>query len=343
MSNYFITGATGFVGKHLVKKLAYDGHNIKILVRKSSDISNLRIQNVDFVYGDVRDQSSFVSALHGIDVVYHLAGIVTDWAPLDLFESVHVEGTKNVLEAANIAKVKLFIHMSTLDVLEKTKLANNHYMISEDSPYSKSDSPYIRTKITAEKFVISYSKQKKLNYVVARPVWIYGPGDRVFFPEIAYQMKKGSMVYIGSPNNLIQMIYIDNLINCLVRFANESRFWGHTISLHDSEQITLKEICDYLTEKLNLKRVSLVLPYSLAYIVAVGYEFFGHLFAAKKRPLLTRTAVEMLGQNVEIKANQSDNLLKGISRVTMKDGLARSIDWLGQNNLANLRREKPSK
>lgn len=328
MSNIFVTGGTGFVGKHLIKRLINEGHYVKILVRKNSDISGLDSKRIKLIIGDIVDLSSFVSEINGIDIIYHLAGVVTDWAPAKLFKLVHIQGTKNILEAAIKAKVKLFIHMSTLDVLQKKRIKKNIYIIREDAPYNKSRSPYIRTKISAEKIIRFYCEKEGINFVIFRPVWIYGPGDKTLFPEIAFQLKKGNMIFIGNPDNLIQLIYIDNLVNYLILVMQDRNVWGHAITLCDEKKITIKELCDRIADGLCIERVKRKLPYSVAYLVAVISEFIGHIIQSKRRPLLTRTAVEMLGTSVEVDISRTKSLLKNIPKVPQKDGVSITIDWL---------------
>src|SRR3990167_838210 len=102
METVFITGATGFIGTAIIQRLIESGNKIRALVRP---ISQLRIKHpyIEKVTGDICDRKSFEDALKGVDKVYHLAGVVTDWAPRSLYEMTHINGTRNILEAAIIA------------------------------------------------------------------------------------------------------------------------------------------------------------------------------------------------------------------------------------------------
>ena len=117
-----ITGASGFLGRHLVKRLADEGHSIKALVRQTSRIDHLKKLNVDIVFGDLKDAASFESAVKESEIIYHL-GATTHGTPLD-FEESTIKGTQQLLQAALNAKVKKFIHISSIVVYKTYNLKN---------------------------------------------------------------------------------------------------------------------------------------------------------------------------------------------------------------------------
>jgi len=119
--NVLISGATGFMGSHLVKALLKKGYHCKCLVRKTSNISELEgSRNVEFVYGDITDTLSLENVMKGVRVVYHLAAQLGKWGiHQETYFSVNVQGTQNLLEAAYKGQVGHFIFCSTPGVQGK--------------------------------------------------------------------------------------------------------------------------------------------------------------------------------------------------------------------------------
>ena len=100
MEKILVTGANGFIGSNLVKRLIDEGHNVRSLVRKTSDLSFISNLNTQLIYGDLNDIESLDKATTGIDKVYHVAGLAADWGLYEKFEKINFTGTKNLAKAA---------------------------------------------------------------------------------------------------------------------------------------------------------------------------------------------------------------------------------------------------
>src|SRR6188474_742358 len=113
-----ITGSTGYIGSLLTIKLAEQGEDIRILVRRDPDIPEFRRNNIAIVKGDITDAESLKNAMKGIDKVYHMAAYARLWAKdPDTFHKINVEGTRNVMKAAIDADVKKLVYTSTAGVI----------------------------------------------------------------------------------------------------------------------------------------------------------------------------------------------------------------------------------
>ncbi len=156
----FLTGATGFVGKGVLERLIAEGHDAVCLTRPGSKDKLHHGQagpgSVSLAAGDILDVESLKSAMAGCEAVIHLVGIIREQPGKGItFPKIHVEGTKNVVEAAKQAGVKRFVHMSAL------------------GSRANATSAYHRTKYEAEQFVIASG----IPYVIFQPSVIFGPGD----------------------------------------------------------------------------------------------------------------------------------------------------------------------
>ena len=191
-----VTGANGFVGAMLCKKLIEKGERVRGLVRKTSDLSLLEGVPVEKVVGSLEDSTSLKSAVKDIDLVYHVAAAVTDWGTLDYFQQVNVEGTRNILNASVQAGVKRFIFVSSVVVHSFIGAQD----MNEDSPQLPTPFPYCQTKREAESLVMDCHRTGKMDVTVVRPGDIYGPGDRVSLLKMAKMLESGKMAYIKGGN-----------------------------------------------------------------------------------------------------------------------------------------------
>jgi nucleoside-diphosphate-sugar epimerase len=172
---FFITGATGFIGGHLVRKLVAEGHDVVALVRDPERAIGLEGPGVEVVRGDVLDPGSLRAPLAGADGAFHLAA----WYRVgvqdaSLAEDINVLGTRNVLEAAGEAGVKKIVYTSTIAVFGDTRgrvvQASHRY----DGPWL---SEYDRTKWIAHFEVAVPMAAAGLPLVIVQPGYVYGPGD----------------------------------------------------------------------------------------------------------------------------------------------------------------------
>src|SRR5579884_2811300 len=170
-----ITGATGFVGGHLVEACTSRGWTVRALVRTSSETGLLERCNATLVRGDMTDNAAVREALQDVEVVFHCAAKVGDWGPVEEYRAVNVEALRGLLDACRNVPLKRFVHFSSLGVYA----ARHHYGTDETEPLPAHHiDGYTQTKVEAEQLVMSYYRQYQLPVVVLRPGFIYGPRDR---------------------------------------------------------------------------------------------------------------------------------------------------------------------
>lgn len=203
----FVTGATGFIGKHLVRRLVEDGHQVRCLVRRSSRLAFLKSLEVELVYGDVNDRESLEQGLEGCGWLFHLANLYSMWEPDPArFEVVNVEGTRAVMEAARACGTQKVVYVSTVAVYGKPAAIPFTEM---DAPGPVYLSEYARTKAAAEKLAWGYYHDRGLPLVVLYPGIVLGAGDdkasghyiqdiiRRRCPSTIYHHSSANYVYVG--------------------------------------------------------------------------------------------------------------------------------------------------
>lgn len=172
-----VTGANGFLGAWLTRRLLAEGHEVSALVRKNSDLSELSGVSPQYVYGDVTDKESLKSAFKNQDVVFHLAGVIAyRESDRPLMDKVNVQGTQNVVDICEEFKTPQLLHLSSVVAIGSSFTPKT---MDENSKFNLShlNLGYFETKKKAEEIVVQAAKSGKINAVCVNPSTIYGFGD----------------------------------------------------------------------------------------------------------------------------------------------------------------------
>ena len=239
----FLTGATGFIGGEILRRLHEAGHSTRLLVRNPD---SRRVQELVSRYrseehaGDISDPASLEGAVEGVDAVIHLVGIISEVGHRS-FELVHTRGTRNVIEATKRAGVKRFVHMSALGVR------------------ADAASRYHQSKWEAEGVV----RRSGLNYTIFRPSLVYGSGDR-FVNLIARLSKYSPLVPVPGVGRVrFQPISVKVVASAFVAALSEPKSFGQIYDLCGPDPLTLPEIVDEILAATGRKRLKLRVPLGL--------------------------------------------------------------------------------
>jgi 2-alkyl-3-oxoalkanoate reductase len=318
-----VTGASGFIGSHLVKRCLRDGYRVKALVRKgNSRIAALRASGVEVVEGDVRDAGAVDAAGRECELVIHAAALTTDWGPKQEFIDINVGGTRNVCDVSLKHGVGRLVYMSTSDCFDQLTLER----IDEQTPYSTNASLYGATKIGGTQEVWS-AMRKGLPVSILYPTWVYGPGDRTLFPLLADIIRKRQL-FFWSRNAPMSMIYIDNLVDLTMLAATHPAAAGEAFNASDGEAITFEEVCGYIAGAIGAPVPSLHLPFALVRRIAGGMELLYRIVKSVKRPLLTHQAVNVLAARAMIDVSKARRMLGWQSLVPQDEGIRLTLEWL---------------
>lgn len=257
-----VTGATGRVGRYLVDALVERGEHVRALLMTYDAAP----KNVEIVRGSILDKEAVANALKDVDVVYHLAAVLDYTAPKDHMFDVNVTGTKNLIEASRASK---FIYLSSTSVYGHH--TNPH--ITEATPSAPSGF-YGKTKLLAEQLVLD--KQG----IVVRSPDIFGRGFKNGYDYVLTQLDKGKMPIIGSGNNKIHWIHINDLIDALLLAKDKGRP-GEVYLVAGKEAKPQKELLALLTKYLGTPAPRRHLPKYLACMMA-HYELFLSRFRGHK-------------------------------------------------------------
>lgn len=250
-----VTGATGFTGRALAHRLLDQGEQVVALVRNPASCTDLEKKGAQIVTGDVKDRAAVEGAMAGVGTVYHIAALFRQAGfPDSEYREVNIEGTRNLLDASQKAKVKAFVHCSTIGVCGDISTPP----ADEYLPYNPGDI-YQVTKMEGEKLALSYAREGKVPVVVARPASIYGPGDMRLL-KMFRMIKKGNFFVLGDGKPFFHVVYIDDLVDGFILCAGTEKAVGEVFILAGREYVELNELFRIVAEKLGARPPRLHLP-----------------------------------------------------------------------------------
>lgn len=267
MEKILVTGATGFIGKNLVKELVKKKYNLICLVRKTSKTDLLDRLKVKKVFGELEDKESLIKATKNIDMVIHLAAAVGVVDQKVNYET-NVEGTKNLVEACRKNGVKKIIFLSTISAILKKKRA------------------YGSTKLEAEKVIINSG----LKYVILRPTLVHGKGSKQI-EKIKELIKKYPIIpIIGSGKCVMQPVSISDVTKSIIK-SLDVKEKDKIYNIGGATKISFSEIIDKIAEEMDIKKPKIHIPTWICLICAFFLE------KTMKNPPLTINHIYALNQD----------------------------------------------
>jgi ornithine--oxo-acid transaminase len=323
-----ITGATGFIGGRLARRLVQEGHQVRCLVREGSDYSRLEELEVEIAVGDLTTARSLARAVDGCDYVFHCGALVSDWATTREITQTNVDGTRNLLEASTSASVRRFVHFSTTDVYGHPGVG----AVDETYAAERFRNWYAHTKLHAEGEVRRAGEAHELDVVVLRPATVYGPGSTNVVGEIARAIKGRNMLLVDGGRAVAGLCFIDNLLDAAVLALRHQDAPGRAFNVSDGLTVTWREFTDGLAEGLGFSKVRWSLPYwaanSVGFSLEHGYRLLRRTTGLTAPPLLSRQAVQVLGTDQDFSNRNARELLGWEPRVDYRAGLQATLDWL---------------
>jgi len=318
-----VTGANGFVGAALCKKLVQSGHQVRGLVRKTSDCSLLQGVSIEKVIGSLEDTESLRKAAEQAELVYHTAAAVTDWGTYTFFRRVNVEGTRHMLDAAVASGIRRMVLVSSVVV---SSFIDQRHM-DENSPRHDTPFPYCRTKREAEELAMQYHRKGLIEIVIVRPGDIYGPGDRVSLLKMAPLLEKGGMAYIDHGHKTGAFTYIENLVDGLILAGSAKEAAGQAFVITDGIELTWRAYFEKLCDALEVPRPKISVPSWLALGIAAFLETLYRLMRIKARPPLTMYLVHHLRSDFHFSIRKAKQILGYDPGVGIDAAMKKTAAW----------------
>ena len=267
MKTVLVTGASGFVGGHIVAALARNGIRPRCLVRKTSRLEFIREFSPELVLGDVASLASLESAVEGVDGIIHCAG-VTKALSLEQYMRVNAEGCENLYRAclARNPGVRRIVHVSSLAALGPSVAGRPVREGEERRPVSD----YGRSKLAGHRIAEDYIG--RLPITIIDPPAVYGPFDRDFLSYFVW-VKRGLSVMIGRQERWISLIYAKDLARAVLACLENEKAAGNEYIVEDGRPHTWTEVAAEIGRSLRKSPVLLRLPASLAKVACAVSGF----------------------------------------------------------------------
>ncbi len=328
-----VTGASGFIGGHLARRLSDEGHAVRCLVRHGSDTAALEQLDVELTVGDLADMASLERAVEGCRYVFHCGALVSDWATREEILETNVSGTRSLLEASGRASVRRFIHFSSTDVYGYPGGEG----VDESHPPGPFRNWYSHSKRQAEVEVRRAAREHSLHAVILRPATVYGPGSIDVVGEIARAIEARHMVLIDRGRAVAGLCYVENLMDAALLAHRHDAAPGNTFNVTDGLAVTWREFTDGLAAGLGHAGARWTMPYWLASAVGSslehGYRLLRRTTGISAPPLLSRQAVQVLGSDQDFSNGRARDLLGWEPRVDYATGLQATLEWLRSDYL----------
>ena len=258
MSTVLVTGASGFVGSHLLPELLGAGHRVVALVRSSGAGDKVTrrlpaalVANVELRTGDVDRPATLPAALAGVDAVVHLVAIPRDWNGGKQLLAVNLDGTRNLIGAMQVSGVRRLVHLGALGVVDREELH------------------YAKSKARAERAVM----ESGLDWTILKPSLLFGPGDG-FFNIVAdlVRLSPGIVPVPGDGRSRFQPLHVGDLALCLRLSLERPETVGHAFELGGPRTWTYREITAEVCRGMGRRRAIIPMPVPLIKLVAGAAE-----------------------------------------------------------------------
>jgi nucleoside-diphosphate-sugar epimerase len=322
-----VTGASGFLGSHVVERLSAAGEQVRALVRKTSNRRHLEsLPNVEFFEGSVEQIDRMRDAVDGVDAIVHAAGVIKARTP-DEFFAINVGGTSNLIQAArNLAngrRLKRFVQVSSLEACGPSA-DGEPVPADQENPVTA----YGRSKLAAEKVVLS--ARNDVPVTLLRPGAIYGPRDEEIL-EAFRSIQRGLLPLVDGGHAKGVWIYATDCAEACIRAIHADVPSGNIYFVDDGcGPIAQKQMLADAERALGrnaLFRANLPVPVLMT--VARGLEVFGRV--ANRPVMLTREKANMLLQNWICSSEDTCRELDWQPRVPWNEGIQRAVAWYRQN------------
>jgi nucleoside-diphosphate-sugar epimerase len=322
-----VTGASGFLGGHVVERLSERGDRVRALVRKTSNRRYLeRLPNVELFEGSVEQVDRIREAVDGVDAIVHVAGIIKARST-DEFFAVNVGGTSNLVQAARSAvhghPLKRFVHVSSLEACGPSADGAAVH-VDQENPVTS----YGRSKLAAEKVVLAVKDE--IPVTILRPGAIYGPRDNEIL-EAFRAIQRGVLPIVDGGRAKGVWVYATDCADACIRAIDADVPSGRIYFVDDGcgpmDQKKMLGDAERALGRHALVRANL--PVSVFMTVARGLEVFGRL--ANRPVMLTREKANMLLQDWVCSSAATERELGWQPKVPWDDGVRRTVGWYREN------------
>jgi nucleoside-diphosphate-sugar epimerase len=308
-----VTGAGGFIGRHLVADQLERGRDVVALDRDLSSVRHLAAAPLRLIEGDIRQHDVLAEAVDGVSVVFHLAAAHLSVAtPAAEYREVNVDALRSLAAVSEVAGVRRFVHCSTVGVYGR--LAS--VPADEETPCAP-QFDYERTKLEGEGILMAAHRASGLPVVVLRPAWVYGPGcPRT--DKLLRAVGSGRFVVTGRGRSLRHSVYIRDMLEAFELASTAEGAVGQVILIADDRAHTIRDLVDEVA-RIEGVRKPFSVPASMLYAAGLTAELVFGLLG--REPPLSRRTLRFFSANTSFHTDRARRLLGFTARYSLVAGL----------------------
>jgi dihydroflavonol-4-reductase len=319
-----VTGGTGFIGSHLAEEGRRRGAEVVAfgLTDRPEERANAELlarMGAEILPGSITDAELCRRAMRGVTHVFHLAVAMREGGKSDeFFESINLDGTRYLLEAANLARVERFIYCSTIGIYGHRAPG----ITREESPLAPGNI-YEETKVSAERQVREFGEQCGLPIVILRPADVYGPRDQRLL-KLFKGVRRGRFPLFGSGDGRRHMVYVDDVVSAFFRACDREEALGESLIVAGPSVCTLRQLLDEITRVTGSARYGFRLP--LAPMLALAAVVEDSCAALKLDPPIYRRRMDFFYSDSAFDISKARQVLDWAPQVDLPEGIQRTFE-----------------
>jgi len=319
-----VTGGTGFIGSHLAEEGRRRGAEVVVLgltgrPEEQANAALLSRMGAEVLSGSITDADLCRRAARGATHIFHLAVAMREGGKSDdFFESINLDGTRHLLQAATAERVERFVYCSTIGIYGHRAPG----VTTEDSPLSPGNI-YERTKVTAERLVRDFAGNCGLPAVVLRPADVYGPRDQRLL-KMFKGVSRGRFPLFGSGKGRRHMVYVDDVVSAFFKACERPDAVGEGVIVAGPRSCTLRELIDEVTAATGSARYGIRLPLAPMLALAAVVEDVSAALAID--PPIYRRRMDFFHSDSEFDTSRARRVLAWEPKVDLREGIRRTLE-----------------
>jgi nucleoside-diphosphate-sugar epimerase len=319
-----VTGGTGFIGSHLAEEGRRRGAEVVVLgltgrPEEQANAELLTRLGVEVLSGSITDAELCRRAARGATHIFHLAVAMREGGKSDeFFETINLDGTRHLLEAASQQRVERFIYCSTIGIYGHKAPG----ITREDSPLAPGNI-YERTKVSAELLVRDFIERCAMPAVTLRPADVYGPRDQRLL-KLFKGVSQGKFPLFGAGEGRRHMVYVDDVVSAFFKACERKEALGEGLIVAGPSACTLRELLDEITRATGSKRYGIRLP--LAPMLGLAAVVEDISAALKIDPPIYRRRMDFFHSDSEFDTSRARRVLDWEPRVDLREGIRRTFE-----------------